>query len=127
MIGKNKLVQQKSRPTSSTTRDWSKAGHKNLILTTSLKAGGHLQKKDERRQDGTILTRNLPPFGDWFQTCYLYLLYNQIFKKCLVSTHPVGHKAILLTVFCPSNVICHLAWWWYTINTVYIISIALID
>ena len=36
------LIQSKLRPTSSTTTEWSKVGHKDLLLTSLLKASGRL-------------------------------------------------------------------------------------
>ena len=55
LIGQNKSIQPKFWPTSSTTSDWSKVGHKDIILTTLLKASGRLQTERQKtaNQDHT--------------------------------------------------------------------------
>ena len=43
LIGQNKSIHLKVRPTSSTSNEWIKIGQKDLILTKLLKASGRLQ------------------------------------------------------------------------------------
>ena len=62
MIGKNKVVQQKSWPNGSNTSDWSKAGNKNLILTTSLKASGLFQIKGRKMARRNHIDQKLTAF-----------------------------------------------------------------
>ena len=56
-VSSKQLIQSKFRPTSSLTNEWSEVDHKDVLLTSLLKASGRCQVIEERRQHEAILSR----------------------------------------------------------------------
>ena len=126
LIGQNKLIQPKIRPTNSTTKERSKASQKDVILTNLLKS--KRWRPHKRRKDGKTRQYSLNDFIPATFTYYKVMYLNSISFlpiQCLLPTtvrenHSGSNRAVLITVWCSPNINSTLTHWICTNITVYI-------
>ena len=82
LIGQNKSIQPKFWPTSNTTSEWSKVGHKDLIVTSLLKAGGRLHIEGRK----TANENHTDQKSVAFCRTNLYMLYLLAIYLCIWKT-----------------------------------------
>ena len=109
------LIPPKLWPTSSTTSKWSKVCHKDLFLTSLLKASGHFLTKKERWRNTATYSRTWPLLVERCHECVFYVIYTHNLFYYFIPSHPVliistfpakiffGQKAVLMSSLWPPN------------------------